>query len=59
MRIINTNTLSDFARKSTESVSVFASVVRNLILDVRDSYRPGVHYLRGPGRNCTPGVSPG
>jgi hypothetical protein len=49
MRIINANTLSGFARKSTESVSGFASVVRNLILDVRDSYRPEVHYLRGPG----------
>jgi hypothetical protein len=49
MRIINANTLSGFARKSAESVSDFASVVRNLILDVRDSYRPEVHYMRGPG----------
>jgi hypothetical protein len=49
MRIIDTNTLSGFARKSAESVSDFASVVQNLILDVRDSYRPEVHYMRGPG----------
>jgi hypothetical protein len=49
MRIIDANPLSGFARKSAESVSDFASVVRNLILDVRDSYRPEVHYMRGPG----------
>jgi hypothetical protein len=49
MRIINANTLSGFARKSAEAASDFASVVRNLILDVRDSYRPKVHYMRGPG----------
>ena len=48
MRIIDANTLSGFARKSAESVSDFASVVRNLILDVRDSYRPEAHYMRGP-----------
>jgi hypothetical protein len=49
MRIIDANTLSDLARKSADSVSDFASVVRNLILDVGDSYRPKVHYMRGPG----------
>jgi hypothetical protein len=49
MRTIAANTLSRFARKSAESVSDFASVVRNLILDVRDSYHPEVHYMRGPG----------
>jgi hypothetical protein len=49
MRILNANTLSGVARKSAESVSDFASVVRNLILDVRDSYRPEVHDMRGPG----------
>jgi hypothetical protein len=43
------NALSGFIRKSTESVSDFACVVRNLIMDVRDSYRPEVHYMRGPG----------
>ena len=49
MRIIYANTLSCFACKSAESVSDFASFVRNLIPDVRDSYRPEVHYMRGPG----------
>lgn len=49
MRIVDANMLSGFARKSAESVSDFASVVRNLILDVRDSYRPEVQYMRGPG----------
>jgi hypothetical protein len=49
MIIIDANTLSGFARKSAESVSDFAGVVRSLILDVRDSYRPEVHYMRGPG----------
>jgi hypothetical protein len=49
MRIIDANTLSGFARKSAESVSDFAGVVRNLILDIRDSYRPEMHYMRGPG----------
>ena len=45
----NASTLSGFIRRSTESASDFASVVRNLILDVRDSYGPEVHYMRGPG----------
>jgi hypothetical protein len=49
MRIMGANTLSGFARKTAESTSDFASVVRNLILDVRDCYRPEVHYMRGPG----------
>ena len=49
MRTMDANTLSGFARTSAESVSDFASVVRNLILDVRDSYRPEVHHMRGPG----------
>jgi hypothetical protein len=43
------NALSGFIRKSTESVSDFAGVVRNLILDVRDSYGPEARYVRGPG----------
>ena len=49
MRIMDANTLSGFARKAAESTSDFASVVRNLVLDVRDCYRPEVHYMRGPG----------
>jgi hypothetical protein len=38
--------LSRFIRKWTESVSDFAGVVRNLIMDVRDSYGPEVHYTK-------------
>jgi protocatechuate 3,4-dioxygenase alpha subunit len=41
--------LSGFARKTAQSVSDFASVVHELIMDVRDSYRPEQHYMRGPG----------
>ena len=40
---------SGFARRTAEFVSDFASVIQNLIMDVRDSYRPGLHYMRGPG----------
>ena len=40
---------SGFARRTAEFVSDFASVIRNLIMDVRDSYRPELHYMRGPG----------
>ena len=49
MRIMGAISLSGFARRAAESASDFASVVRNLIMDVRDSYRPGLHYMRGPG----------
>jgi len=49
MRIMSASILPRFARKTAESTSDFAAVVRNLILDVRDSYRPEVHYMRGPG----------
>ncbi|WP_074128576.1 hypothetical protein [Bradyrhizobium sp. NAS96.2] len=49
MRIMDATALSAFARRTAESASDFASVVRNLILDVRDSYRPELHYMRGPG----------
>jgi hypothetical protein len=49
MRIMDAKTLSGFARKTADSASDVASVVRNLILDVRDCYRPEVHYMRGPG----------
>jgi hypothetical protein len=41
--------LSCLARKTAEAASDFASVVRNLMMDVRDSYRPELHYMRGPG----------
>jgi hypothetical protein len=49
MKIMDANTLSRFACKTAGSISDFAGVVRNLILDVRDCYRPEVHYMRGPG----------
>jgi hypothetical protein len=49
MRIIDATALSGFARKTAESASDIASVVHNLIMDVRDSYRPELHYMRGPG----------
>jgi len=40
---------SAFARNTVGTVSNFAGVVRNLALDIRDSYRPELHYMRGPG----------
>jgi hypothetical protein len=49
MRIMDANTLSGFARRMAESISDFAGVFRNLILDIRDCYRPELHYMRGPG----------
>jgi hypothetical protein len=49
MRTVDATALSRFARAMAESTSDFANVVRNLILDVRDCYRPEVHYMRGPG----------
>jgi hypothetical protein len=58
MRIMDANMLSGFARKSTESVSDVAGIVRNLILDVRDSYRPEVHHMRGPGPKWRTGHQP-
>ena len=49
MRIVHAIALPGFARRTAESASDFAGVVRNLIMDVRDSYRPGLHHMRGPG----------
>jgi len=49
MRIIDAAALSGFARKTAQSVSDFANVVHELIMDVRDSYRHEQHYMRGPG----------
>jgi hypothetical protein len=43
------STMAGFARKTAETVFDFASVVYNLVMDVRDSYRPELHYMRGPG----------
>jgi hypothetical protein len=41
--------ISGFAGKTAETVSDFACIVHNLAMDVRDSYRPELHYMRGPG----------
>src|SRR5690349_19504615 len=41
--------MSCFASKTSEAVYDFASVVHNLMMDVRDTYRPELHYMRGPG----------
>ena len=49
MRIMDAIELSGFARKTAESASDFAGVVSNLIKDVRDSYRPKLLDMRGPG----------
>ena len=49
MRIVGASALSGFGRKTAESASDFAQIIYNLIMDVRDSYRPGLHELRGPG----------
>ena len=40
---------SAFAHNTVETISDFAGVVQNLALDIRDSYRPELHYTRGPG----------
>ncbi|MBR0874762.1 hypothetical protein JQ633_30700 [Bradyrhizobium tropiciagri] len=41
--------MTSFARNSVETLSDLACVIQNLVLDVRDSYRPELHYMRGPG----------
>ena len=41
--------MSASVRKTVETISDFASVVHKLALDIRDSYRPKLHYVRGPG----------
>ena len=49
MKILDATAFSGFAHKTAESASDFVRVVSNLIKDVRDSYRPELHYMRGPG----------
>jgi hypothetical protein len=39
---------SGLTQKTVGSALAFRSVVRNLIMDVRDCYRPGLHDMRGP-----------
>ncbi|OSJ35806.1 hypothetical protein BSZ19_07100 [Bradyrhizobium japonicum] len=45
----HSSALSWFASRSAETLSDFASLVHNLVRDVRDTYRPELHYMRGPG----------
>ncbi|MEY9590543.1 hypothetical protein ABIA06_002834 [Bradyrhizobium yuanmingense] len=40
---------SVFCSKTAVIVSDIASILQNLFLDLRDSYRPELHYMRGPG----------
>jgi hypothetical protein len=49
MKTIGATALTNFACRTAEFVSDFASVLHNLAMDVRDSYRPELHYMRGPG----------
>ena len=49
MTTVHAVALLGFARRRTGALSDFASVIWNLINDIRDSYRPELHYMRGPG----------
>jgi hypothetical protein len=49
MKITDGTSFSNFTRRAAAQASGLASVVHNLIMDVRDSYRPELHYMRGPG----------
>jgi hypothetical protein len=40
---------SGLARETARTVSDLVSLLRNLVADVRDSYRPELHFMRGPG----------
>ncbi|GLR84079.1 hypothetical protein [Bradyrhizobium iriomotense] len=41
--------MSGFARETAETAFDFAGILYNLVMDVRDCYRPELHYMRGPG----------
>ena len=45
--------------ETAESVSALVSVFHNLMMDVRDCYRPELHYMRGPGPNGALGIDTG
>ena len=51
--------MSGFARKTAETVSDFASVVHNLVMDVRDTTGPSCTTCVVPGRNGAPSINPG
>jgi hypothetical protein len=46
---VHWSTMCGFGRKTAATVSDVASIFFNLVMDVRDSYRPELHYMRGPG----------
>jgi hypothetical protein len=41
--------MAGLTRKTAETVSDFTSIAHNLVMDIRDSYRPGLHPMHGPG----------
>jgi hypothetical protein len=47
--MIRTTTRKLAARKNPGLVSDIAELVRNLAKALFDSYRPELHYMRGPG----------
>ena len=47
MKITDMIASPGFARNTAKNISAFATLLHNLILDVRDSYRPG---LQPPAR---------
>jgi hypothetical protein len=47
--MIRTTTRKLAARKNPGLVADIAELVRNLAKAVFDSYRPELHYMRGPG----------
>jgi hypothetical protein len=49
MSAVDPKAMSRFVRETAELASDFANVFRNLIKDVRDSYRRELCYMRGPG----------
>jgi len=51
MRITDMTAWSGFAPNTAKTISDTATLFHNLVLDVRDSYRPGLHPMRGPGPN--------
>ena len=41
--------MSGLVRKTAETAFDFAGILYNLVMDIRDCYRPELHYMRGPG----------
>ena len=50
MRTTHTAAFPNVVRKMAQRISAFADVLGNLIMDVRDCYRPGLYEMRGPRR---------